>query len=78
MFMNNKVKMDNSNLFNKYYYENEFDPPYRRDEYWLDLFESMAKVIVREIKPGTVLDAGCAMGFLGRSAAQIESKCLWC
>jgi len=56
--------MDNSSLFNQYFFEKEFDPPYQRNEYWLGLFEKMAKEIAREINPGTVLDAGCAMGFL--------------
>lgn len=38
--------------------------PYRRDDVWLHFFASIADRIVGDIRPRTVLDAGCAMGFL--------------
>lgn len=41
--------------------------PYRRDEYWLGFFGSVADRIVADLQPATVLDAGCAMGFLVES-----------
>lgn len=38
--------------------------PYERNERWLSFFGSVADAIVRDLRPVTVLDAGCAMGFL--------------
>jgi SAM-dependent methyltransferase len=37
---------------------------YERNAQWLGFFEAVAAGIVREIHPLSVLDAGCAMGFL--------------
>lgn len=47
-------------------YYSSFIPglPYERNERWLNFFDNVAKHIVEEIKPKTVLDAGCALGFL--------------
>jgi SAM-dependent methyltransferase len=38
--------------------------PYERNERWLKFFGDVAGGIVRDFHPATVLDAGCAMGFL--------------
>jgi len=38
--------------------------PYERNTYWLQFFHATAEQIVRSLKPRTVLDAGCAKGFL--------------
>ncbi|MBL8058935.1 MAG: methyltransferase domain-containing protein, partial [Anaerolineales bacterium] len=38
--------------------------PYQREPAWLGFFGGVADEIVRRIGPRTVLDAGCAMGFL--------------
>ncbi|OGO28940.1 MAG: hypothetical protein A2Z16_05045 [Chloroflexi bacterium RBG_16_54_18] len=38
--------------------------PYERTIHWLTFFDNISEHIAHEIKPGTVLDAGCAMGFL--------------
>jgi SAM-dependent methyltransferase len=38
--------------------------PYERNERWLKFFGEVADAIVREFHPTSVLDAGCAMGFL--------------
>jgi len=46
------------------YYLHGCGPPYERNEHWLSFFEQIADSIVREFHPSTVLDAGCAMGFL--------------
>ena len=53
-----------SNLFDAYYFAHNCGRPYRRDETWLRFFGQIADHIVRDIQPHTVLDAGCAMGFL--------------
>jgi SAM-dependent methyltransferase len=38
--------------------------PYERNERWLSFFGEVADGIVRDLHPLSVLDAGCAMGFL--------------
>jgi GT2 family glycosyltransferase/SAM-dependent methyltransferase len=54
-----------SKAYNEFYYtHNCGDQPYQRNEGWLNFFGSVADRIVRDIGPSTVLDAGCAMGFL--------------
>ncbi len=57
--MNNPASM-----FNAYYYQHNCGNPYERNELWLNFFLSIAKHIKAEINPQTVLDAGCAKGFL--------------
>ena len=60
--------MDTNQLFKAYdefYYANYLpNMPYERNEHWLGFFGKIADHIVRDIQPKTVLDAGCAMGFL--------------
>jgi GT2 family glycosyltransferase len=51
-------------LYNAYYYEHDCGLPYERNEHWLQQFANIADEIVRGIRPTTVMDAGCAMGFL--------------
>ncbi len=54
-------------LFDEFYfdfYEATCRLPYRRTEEWLKFFATIADRIVQEINPQTVLDAGCAKGFL--------------
>jgi SAM-dependent methyltransferase len=41
--------------------------PYERNERWLKFFGDVADGIVRDLHPSSVLDAGCAMGFLVES-----------
>lgn len=55
---------NDNNLYNENYYkfccgELPYDDPA-----WLPFFENIADKIVKEIKPKTVLDVGCAMGHL--------------
>jgi SAM-dependent methyltransferase len=38
--------------------------PYERNERWLKFFGDVADGIIRDFRPTSVLDAGCAMGFL--------------
>src|SRR5437868_6500995 len=46
-------------------YSHAGDAPYRRDDpVWMSFFGELARQIVAELKPRTVLDAGCAMGLL--------------
>jgi 2-polyprenyl-3-methyl-5-hydroxy-6-metoxy-1,4-benzoquinol methylase len=46
------------------YYQGYCGIPYERSEHWLTFFGNVADGIVRDIRPSSVLDAGCAMGFL--------------
>lgn len=50
--------------FGEYYFQHDCGKPYERTPEWLAFFAQIADVIVRDIRPRTVLDAGCAMGFL--------------
>lgn len=50
--------------FNQYYYEHGCGQPYTRNEAWLAFFGAVAERVVAGIQPKSVLDAGCAMGFL--------------
>jgi 2-polyprenyl-3-methyl-5-hydroxy-6-metoxy-1,4-benzoquinol methylase len=50
--------------YGQYYYRHDCGVPYERNEHWLGFFGTMADAIVRDLRPTTVLDAGCAMGFL--------------
>jgi hypothetical protein len=58
---------ETTSIFDAYYYAHGCGLPYQRDEHWLNFFGSIADRIVSDIAPGTVLDAGCALGFLVES-----------
>jgi SAM-dependent methyltransferase len=53
--------------YGAYYFAHDCGTPYQRDDAWLRFFGEIAAQIVRQIAPKTVLDAGCAMGFLVES-----------
>lgn len=55
---------DADRLYGAYYYEHCCGLPYGRSEGWLGLFGRFADRIASEIRPESVLDAGCAMGLL--------------
>ncbi len=55
---------DTAGLYDAHYFAHNCGRPYQRDEEWLRFFGTIADRIVSDICPGTVLDAGCAMGFL--------------
>jgi 2-polyprenyl-3-methyl-5-hydroxy-6-metoxy-1,4-benzoquinol methylase len=46
------------------YFRHDCGVPYERNQHWLDCFDRIAESIVRDLRPTSVLDAGCAMGFL--------------
>ncbi len=51
--------------FDPGYFEHSCGPlPYERSHVWLSFFGHVADLIVERAEPQTVLDAGCAMGFL--------------
>ena len=50
--------------YGAFYYRHDCGVPYERNEHWLGFFDRIAEGIVRDLHPTSVLDAGCAMGFL--------------
>lgn len=50
--------------YSRSYYENYAEIPYERNDHWMRFFGTAADRIVASIGPRTVLDAGCAYGFL--------------
>jgi SAM-dependent methyltransferase len=50
--------------YGAFYYRHDCGIPYERNEHWLGFFAEIADGIVRTLHPSSVLDAGCAMGFL--------------
>ncbi len=57
-------KINPADLYGEQYFANYCGPPYRRDEHWMTFFGLIAERIVSDLNPRTVVDAGCAMGFL--------------
>lgn len=54
-----------SEIYNAEYYHNGCGPiPYEEPEHWVQFFGMIADRIVADLNPKTVLDAGCAMGYL--------------
>lgn len=51
-------------LFDGYYFAHGCGRPYARDAEWQAHFARIADAIVREFRPATVLDVGCAIGLL--------------
>lgn len=51
-------------LYSKQFYEKSLGVDYSDREYWSTFFGGIAKKIVEEFNPKTVLDAGCASGYL--------------
>lgn len=55
---------DPGQTFGADYYRHDCGIPYERNDHWLRFFGDVADRIVRDLRPASVLDAGCAMGFL--------------
>lgn len=62
--------MSDADLYDARYFATGCGRSYRRDEEWLSFFGSIADHIMRDIRPSTVLDVGCAMGFLVEALRQ--------
>lgn len=50
--------------YDRYYYARCCGLPYERNDHWLAFFDQIAERIRKEIAPRSVLDVGCAFGFL--------------
>lgn len=59
-----KSNQYNTNVYDKEYYDSSCGIPYIRNEHWLKFFGKIAKEIKEKVNPKTVLDVGCAKGFL--------------
>jgi SAM-dependent methyltransferase len=59
-----QARPDRTPEYGSYYYRHDCGIPYERNEHWLSFFGDVADGIVRNLHPTSVLDAGCAMGFL--------------
>jgi O-antigen biosynthesis protein len=55
---------ENDELYDAEYYRHYNGREYGRNKHWLEFFGAIAENIIKEIKPKTVLDAGCAYGLL--------------
>ncbi|WP_276503922.1 rhamnosyltransferase WsaF family glycosyltransferase [Terrimonas pollutisoli] len=56
--------MDDKNFYDRYYYLTSCGISYDNKESWQSFFGTIADRIVSDINPKTVLDAGCAYGYL--------------
>lgn len=54
---------DAGRLYGRWYYDT-YTVPYSENEHWRSFFGQVATNIVNQLAPRTVLDAGCAKGFL--------------
>ena len=50
--------------FGRYYFQHDCGRPYERNDHWLEFFGGIADQIIERLHPTSVLDAGCAWGFL--------------
>ncbi len=50
--------------YGRYFYRHDCGVPYERNDHWLGFFGGVADGVVRDLRPASVLDAGCGMGFL--------------
>ena len=67
------IKSENINsLYDKYYYDHCCGVTYVRNDHWMSFFNGIAKSIQEEINPSTVLDAGCAKGFLVEAMRSLD------
>ncbi len=65
-----KSPESDASLFDAYYFRHGCGQPYERNDAWLKFFDGIAEAIARKMGPRTVLDAGCAMGFLVEALRQ--------
>lgn len=57
-------QLEPENLFDETYYATYLGMAYGRTEHWLTFFGGLAERIKSDLEPATVLDLGCAWGFL--------------
>lgn len=62
--LTSSITQDPGRFYGDTYYASYRGGTYERNDHWNDFFAGIARRIVDEIAPATVLDAGCAKGFL--------------
>ena len=65
---------DPRRLYGRWYYESSCGLPYHHDDHWKSFFGRVADNIVRQLNPTTVLDAGCAKGFLVAALRELGTE----
>src|SRR5438309_5805268 len=56
---------EQSAIYNERYYSETYgEVPLERSAHWTNFFSIVADQCIRSLRPGSVLDAGCAKGFL--------------
>ena len=64
----NNQKSSSDEIYGEEYYRTSCGRyPYERNAHWIEFFGGIAGRIVETLKPGSVFDAGCALGFLVES-----------
>ena len=56
--------LDANEIYDSIYYAWNLGIPYERNDHWLNFFGEVADRLVADLAPKTVLDVGCAFGFL--------------
>jgi SAM-dependent methyltransferase len=64
------ARNDRADQYDANYFQHGCGIPYERNEHWQKFFAEIAEAIVQRIAPHSVLDAGCAMGFLVEALRQ--------
>ena len=62
-------------LFDAYYFEHNCGTPYGQRKDWLAAYNRIADAILRDIQPKTMLDAGCAYGYMIEVMRQRGIEC---
>jgi SAM-dependent methyltransferase len=57
-------------VYGEYYYAHDCGIAYERNDHWLAFFARIADAIIETFAPATVLDVGCAKGFLVEALRQ--------
>jgi SAM-dependent methyltransferase len=64
-----------TNLFDAYYFDHGCGTPYGQRQDWLVKYGRIADFIMRDIQPKTMLDAGCAYGYMIEVMRQRGVEC---
>jgi hypothetical protein len=62
-------------LFDAYYYDHNCGVSYGKRQEWLAAYNRIADAIIRDINPKTMLDAGCAYGYMIEVMRQRGIEC---
>lgn len=57
-------RVDYKTLYTMEYYKSGYGTDYTRKDIWIPFFDNMAERIIEKYAPKTVLDMGCAFGYL--------------